>query len=1026
MINLNRPRLSLRRAPLWLFAGLLAAFSLALAAGSPAGAAGGKVGTLSELEIAPAPAERPLAIENGQADARTGAPVALWRVNYPARGETAEAQARDYLSANAEFLGLKSADLADLSLAGQRQGPAGATVRFDQTANGLPVYAAEIAVHISPAGLVTYVSSSYRPDVSLAPAKPALSAEQARQALLDHLGAAGPFRYDQTSLAVQPTEAGGRLIYLVRVVADQPAGDWEALVDAASGDLLQVLDKYHYQEGVDGSGNVFDPDPLSSAGAEYGDPGYTDNSDATSPQLDAELVNMTLPDVTFTGAEYQLVGPYAEIRDSEMPFNGLFPEADGDWDYNRFDDNFEAAHTYFHIDQSMRYINVTLGIPLAPIQYVGGARYDPHGLNGADNSHYSSVTGEVAFGEGGVDDAEDADVVLHELGHAIHDWITGGSLSQVEGLSEGTGDYWAASYSRSLGQWTPADPQYYWVFDWDGHNPFWPGRITNYTGHYPEDLTGQIHTDGQIWSTSLMRIFDDIGQERIDAAVLEGLAMTGGSTNQDQAANAVMQAAIDMGYTSTELIAIHASFTLTGYTVPLPVEDFTLSADPASQAICAGDNANYTIDVGSLAGFNDPVTLAASGNPAPSAVSFTPNPVTPPGSSDMEVSNTGGVADGDYTITVSGTALAITHEIDVGLSVYSDPAGTVNLLSPPDGATGVSVTPTFSWSAAVGAAAYELEVATDAGFTNIVYAATVAGTSHTAESPLASDTTHYWRVRASNPCGDGPNSAVFDFTTGGVSEYCFTPNLAIPDADPAGVSDTQTVGDSGTLTDLNVSLDVPHTWVGDLEFWLEHDGTVVTLMDRPGVPATTFGCGVDDVLAEFDDEGADGPVEAMCNPTPPAIFGTPVPQEALSAFDGAELNGDWSLHAADHAGGDEGALVEWCLLPATEPTAAPEIDVSPTSLASSQPADTQVEQTLTIANTGDAPLTWAITEAPADCATPGDIPWVSVDPTAGTTAAGGASAVAVTFDSAGLALGVYTGTLCVASNDADEALIEVP
>ena len=49
----------------------------------------------------------------------------------------------------------------------------------------------------------------------------------------------------------------------------------------------------------------------------------------------------------------------------------------------------------------------------------------------------------INFGEGGVDDAEDADVILHELGHGIHDWITNGSLSQVDGLSEGMADYWA-------------------------------------------------------------------------------------------------------------------------------------------------------------------------------------------------------------------------------------------------------------------------------------------------------------------------------------------------------------------------------------------------------------------------------------------------------------------------------------------------------------------------------------------------------------------------------------------------------
>ncbi|MEW5986508.1 MAG: hypothetical protein AB1791_07745 [Chloroflexota bacterium] len=57
---------------------------------------------------------------------------------------------------------------------------------------------------------------------------------------------------------------------------------------------------------------------------------------------------------------------------------------------------------------------------------------------------------------------------------------------------------------------------------------------------------------------------------------------------------------------------------------------------------------------------------------------------------------------------------------------------------------------------------------------------------------------------------------------------------------------------------------------------------------------------------------------------------------------------------------------------------------------------------------------------------PGDIPWASVSPDNGTTAAGGSDVVDVTLDSTGLAVGVYTGTLCVNSNDPDEPQIQVP
>jgi len=222
----------------------------------------------------------------------------------------------------------------------------------------------------------------------------------------------------------------------------------------------------------------------------------------------------------------------------------------------------------------MRYINLSLGIPLSPYQYVGGVKFDPHGLGGEDNSHYLPETGSVSFGDGGVDDAEDISVIIHELGHGIHDWLTNGNLSQVDGLSEGCGDYWAASYIRNTGYWISSDPAYNWIFNWDGHNPFWPGRVTNYTSHYPDGLVGQIHTDGQMWASSLMSVYDLIGREPTDRNFLEALAMTNGSSNQQDAANAFIQSD-QLNYGGTHLTDIFNVFIDRGYIEAALAVDFT-------------------------------------------------------------------------------------------------------------------------------------------------------------------------------------------------------------------------------------------------------------------------------------------------------------------------------------------------------------------------------------------------------------------------------------------------------------------
>jgi hypothetical protein len=53
------------------------------------------------------------------------------------------------------------------------------------------------------------------------------------------------------------------------------------------------------------------------------------------------------------------------------------------------------------------------------------------------------------------------------------------------------------------------------------------------------------------------------------------------------------------------------------------------------------------------------------------------------------------------------------------------------------------------------------------------------------------------------------------------------------------------------------------------------------------------------------------------------------------------------------------------------------------------------------------------------CELPSDIPWLTLDATNGSNGGGTATDVTVTFDSTGYGAGVYTGNLCVTSNDPD-------
>jgi hypothetical protein len=241
--------------------------------------------------------------------------------------------------------------------------------------------------------------------------------------------------------------------------------------------------------GSTASGRVFFPNPV----AQLQDESLTDQKDADYAALQPAYVTVQLTDLNGSG---YLCGAwacvYSETGDPAFSTNGQYL-------YNRHDDRFEQVMAYYWITTAQRYIQ-SLGFGST---YPGiDNRPQLVRLNqlGYDNSFATDHPKlELRFGKGGVDDAEDAEVILHEYGHALHFSSSPtfyGAGEESGAIGEGFGDYWAADVSNIVAS-TP-DPAC--VADWDSTS-YTPGpvhclRRLDTDKMYPADLDGKVHDDG--------------------------------------------------------------------------------------------------------------------------------------------------------------------------------------------------------------------------------------------------------------------------------------------------------------------------------------------------------------------------------------------------------------------------------------------------------------------------------------------------------------------------------------------------
>lgn len=386
-------------------------------------------------------------------------------------------------------------------------------VRWVQTLGGVRVFGSRVASHVAPDGRPLLVQADVYPLRGLADAPedlvPEVAAGEAAAeaaALVADEGGAGrgpaPRISSAPELVILPVGRGGRLAWHIGVRA--PDETLRVFVDARDGGVLRADDA---RVAADGRGMVFRPNPIHSSGNST----LRDQDDREQAALTTAMELVTLPRLDGTG---YLRGQWADLRDS--PVSTFSSTLDWSW-VSRSHHAFEQVNAYYHVDRVQARLQ-ELGLDGVNAE---AQRVDAHATT-QDQSIYDIFDDRLEFGDGGVDDAEDGDVVIHEYGHAIQfDQIgTFGVTDEGGAMGEGFGDFLAVLFHESgRPAWDPL------FASWDAtslvnRDPPYLRRVDR-DKVYPDDYVDQVHTDGEIWSRFLMDLRDLIGADDALRVVVE-------------------------------------------------------------------------------------------------------------------------------------------------------------------------------------------------------------------------------------------------------------------------------------------------------------------------------------------------------------------------------------------------------------------------------------------------------------------------------------------------------------------------
>lgn len=331
---------------------------------------------------------------------------------------------------------------------------------------------------------------------------------------------------------------------------------------------------------------------------------------------------------------------------------------------------------------------------------------------------------------------------------------------------------------------------------------------------------------------------------------------------------------------------------------------FSINATSSDLTLCASQNAVYTFAYKQTG--TGTTNFSAVGLPAGATAVFSPASLSANGSVTMTISGLPGIVPGEYNVGILGNNGTETETRYRVLKVYNGTFQPTVLNTPANGQTGVSTSVMLKWDANANVESFNVQVATDVNFTNIIANATQ--TENTFQlTGLNQSTYYYWRVIPSNRCGNGvPASAtVRNFQTGVITCGFNFPATDFSNATIAATANATatvpvTVTGGLTIGDLNVNLNITHTYIQDMTIYLQGPAAI----GSPIVYLFREACGDNDnINCVVDDSGAAPACAGI-----PAISGNIAPFQPLSNLNGLAADGVWTLHVNDPYTGDSGVV----------------------------------------------------------------------------------------------------------------------